>query len=131
MKNSVALLAVAVFCASAFAQEVPRPLDPTSRATVGGGSYQTPGHQPVPGPGPTPRRPDVRPQPQPRPEPRRPEPRNDECEVIMVDAYNRVVFRYTGLADRPSGLCRGPITRCQQDIFAERIYGGICYQTIR
>lgn len=108
MKISVVLL-VAAFCASAFAQDVPRPMNPTSRAAVGGGSHQTPA---------TPSRLDVR-----------PEPRSDECEVIMVDAYNRVVFRYTGLADRPSGLCRGPITRCQQDIFAERIYGGLCYQT--
>ncbi len=127
MKNSAALFVVAVICASAFAQDVPRPINPTSRATVGGGSHQTPS---------TPSRPDVRPQPQPQPRPeprpdqRRPETRNDECEVIMVDAYNRVVYRYTGLADRPSGLCRGPITRCQQDIFAERVYGALCYQTV-
>jgi hypothetical protein len=48
----------------------------------------------------------------------------------MVDAYHRVVFRYTGLPDLPSGLCRGPLVRCQHDIFAERVYGGLCYQTV-
>lgn len=124
MKKSAALLILVVLSASAFAQDVPRPLDPNSGAVIGGGSspQTTPPTGPVPQP-PT-RRPDARPQP-------RPQPRYDECEVVMVDAYNRVVFRYTGLADMPSGLCRGPLTRCQQDIFSERIYGGLCYQTVR
>lgn len=126
MKSTFAAFAVLMIAAQAIAQEVPRPSSPHNTAVVGGGS-QGGGTTPLP-PRPNPR-PDV-PQPPSRPEPRpRPQPQ-DQCEVIMVDGYNRVIYRYVGLPDIPSNYCSGPMQRCQDDVVNERVYRGRCYQTV-
>jgi hypothetical protein len=61
------------------------------------------------------------PRPMPRPYPRpMPIPRAS-CQVLMVDAYNRVVNRYWGMSRNP-WQCTDGLNRCYRDL---RWMGGI------
>jgi hypothetical protein len=54
-----------------------------------------------------------------------------DCQVIMLDCNDRMIYRYPGLADYPSGFCSGPMHQCNLDIRREGQYGARCVQTRR
>lgn len=61
-----------------------------------------------------------------------PPPRREipNCQVVMVDCYDRVIARYDGFLDYPSRACGGALRQCNRDMHGTRD-GARCLQSRR
>lgn len=50
------------------------------------------------------------------------------CQVVMVDRFNRVIHRYFGQRDWRTGMCRNALRQCNLDIRRRNIFGARCAQ---
>jgi hypothetical protein len=50
------------------------------------------------------------------------------CQVVMVDRYNRVVQRFYAQRDYRSGMCRDGLRQCNYEIQRRGLYGRRCAQ---
>lgn len=48
------------------------------------------------------------------------------CQVIMIDRYNRVLQRFYAQADYRTGMCREGLRQCNYEIQRRGIYGARC-----
>ncbi len=59
----------------------------------------------------------------------RPTPYPQNCTVVAVDRYNRVIARFWGYTDPRSGMCRDGLRNCNFEIRRRGWYDARCLQT--
>jgi hypothetical protein len=64
--------------------------------------------------------------PNPIPHPRNPYPQN--CTVVAVDRYNRVMAHFWGYTDPRNGMCRDGLRNCNFEIRRRGWYDARCLQ---
>jgi opacity protein-like surface antigen len=52
----------------------------------------------------------------------------NNCQVVMVDRYNRVISRFYAQRDYRSGMCREGLRQCNSEMRRRGIYGARCAQ---
>lgn len=53
------------------------------------------------------------------------------CQVVMIDRYNRVIDRFYARRDPRTGMCREGLRQCNYELQRRPIYGARCAQVVR
>lgn len=48
------------------------------------------------------------------------------CQVAMVDRYNRIIQRFYAQRDYRTGMCREGLRRCNYEVRRRGVYGARC-----
>lgn len=50
------------------------------------------------------------------------------CQVVMVDNYNRILMRFYAQRDYRTGMCRDGLRQCNYEMRRRNIWGARCVQ---